>query len=79
MKIFKEDFAGYKFIEGITFKNRLVFNSLYDTPPIVYANLGKNDFMDIGGRVHFKNEIEYIELSTARLKVLWFINNFYRK
>lgn len=75
MKICKEDFTGYKLTAGTVFKSRFTFNPLYDSPPIVYRDLGKIDFIDIGGKFHFKDEIEYIELNTLRLKILWFINN----
>lgn len=78
MRIYKKDFTGFKFVEKTVFKSRLGYNPPYDAPLIVYRDLGKYDFMDIGGKFHFKNEIEYVELLSTYQKIMWYLKNLLR-
>jgi hypothetical protein len=75
MKIYKEDFTTYTFIEGTIFKSIDPYNPLYDAPPIVYKDFGKWGFMDIGGEIHIKNNIEYIELNSLYERIMWYLKN----
>lgn len=75
MRVDKKVFTGYTFPKGTVFKSCLEYKPLYDSPPIVYRDLGEHLFMDIGGKFHYKSEIKYIKLNTLRLNILWFIKN----